>query len=325
MGELTTQSAEVMKGFLTRVKSARDMMLEAAKTGDRVWAAFAEAQARTEMLKTMQEEAIAAHLLAITDARIGMVELVNEPSPEDRIRVCAMALLNGFVPGSHQFSVFRGKGPASLYIKEAGYRQLFAHLGVSPIVKDEFPTLMKMPNGKSVWRVKGSAACTWQGQSFEVTFDEKNAIGIPGYESDNIDGISSKARRRMLKLLWGRVSPILNSDGGIEDPDEMPQDKPAAITHEPTAQPELTELQRDRIAAESDLQRARDMVNANEDHLRFVNRSIDGINESQSLEMLKAVAELMAEDKKQLKVSERALAILRRLYQVRERELQEAA
>jgi len=31
----------------------------------------------------------------------------------------------------------------------------------------------------------------------------------------------------------------------------------------------------------------------------------------------------MAEDKKQLKVSERVLAILRRLYQVRERELQE--
>jgi hypothetical protein len=66
------------------------------------------------------------------------------------------------------------------------------------------------------------------------------------------------------------------------------------------------------------------MVKDDESHLHFVNRSIDGINESQSLEILKAVAELMAEDKKQLKVSERVLAILRRLYQVRERELQEA-
>lgn len=324
MGELTTESTGVMKAFLARVRAARENMLEAAKTGDRVWAAFADAQARTEMLTTMQQEVIAAHLLAITDAKIGMVELINNPSPEDRIRVCAMALLNGFVPGSHQFSIYGGRGGASLYIKEAGYRQLFAHLGISPIVKDEFPSLAKMPNGKSVWRVKGSASCVWQGQQFVVEFDDKNAIGIPGHDTDNIDGVASKARRRMLKMLWARVSPILNSDGMSEDPDEVIVETLPAITQQ--AQPiELTELQRERKIAEDQIPRAIQMVSDNAEHVLFVERATDGINEANDPELLREVGKLMAEEKKRLKVSERAMDALRQLYKVRERELAEIA
>jgi hypothetical protein len=147
-------------------------------------------------------------------------------------------------------------------------------------------------------------------------------VGVNGNLTDGINKIEAHAERSVLRKLWKKVTSIRIDED--DEPDDTVHSGGVVVVV-PNRIEERTELQRDRQAAESDLQRARDMVNTDESQLQFVNRSIDGINESQSLEMLKAVAELMAEDKKQLKVSERPLAILRRLYQVRERELMESA
>lgn len=301
-------------------------------------AAFAQADARAELIESIKNEAIAAKLLRITSPEIGLVELANNPTDDDRVRIAAIALLNGFVPGDDQYAIFGGgrdrnnqAKPGKLYIKENGFRKLFSHLGIVPQVEVGHPEFSALGTNdakgqpKKIWQVIGRAFCTYRGQQYSVAFSKSNPIGLPGYESDNVAGIAAKARRRMLQALWQLVSPVLQVEPIDDDGNELSEVvEPVRIESQPT-QPELTELQRDRKAAESDLQRARDMVNADESHLHFVNRSIEGINESQSLEMLQAVAGVMAEDKKQLKVSERVLAILRRLYQVRERELQEVA
>jgi hypothetical protein len=336
MGELIAKD-ETIEGWIDRIDRSRGELIRAAESGNRVHAAFAQADARADLIESIKNEAIAAKLLRITSPEIGLVELANNPTDEDRVRIAAIALLNGFVPGDDQYAIFGGgrdrDGRAKqgkLYIKENGFRKLFSHLGIVPQVEVGHPEFAALGTNdakgqpKKIWQVIGRAFCQYRGQSYAVAFSKSNPIGLPGYESDNVAGIAAKARRRMLQALWQLVSPVLQVEAIDDDGNEMSEVvEPVRIESQAT-QPEVTELQRDRIAAESDLQRARDMVNANEEQLRFVNRSIEGINESQSLEMLKAVAEVMAEDKKQLKVSERALVILRRLYQVRERELQEA-
>jgi len=336
MGELIAKDGTI-EGWIDRIDRSRGELIRAAESGNRVHAAFAQADARADLIESIKNEAIAAKLLRITSPEIGLVELANNPTDEDRVRIAAIALLNGFVPGDDQYAIFGGgrdrDGRAKqgkLYIKENGFRKLFSHLGIVPQVEVGHPEFAALGTSdakgqpKKIWQVIGRAFCTYRGQSYAVAFSKSNPIGLPGYESDNVAGIAAKARRRMLQALWQLVSPVLQVEAIDDEGNELSEVvEPVRIESQPT-QPEVTELQRDRIAAESDLQRARDMVNANEEQLRFVNRSIEGINESQSLEMLKAVAEVMAEDKKQLKVSERALAILRRLYQVRERELQEA-
>ena len=67
------------------------------------------------------------------------------------------------------------------------------------------------------------------------------------------------------------------------------------------------------------------MVGDNAEHVLFVERATDGINEANDPELLREVGKLMAEEKKRLKVSERAMDALRQLYKVRERELAEIA
>ena len=161
-----------------------------------------------------------------------MVELANNPSHEDRIRVCAIAILSGFTPGDDQFAVFGGgKQAGKLYVKERGFRTLFSHLGVVPEVRTSHPEFMPLgTGGKKIWRVGGSASCQYQGKEYSIDWSGDNAIGIPGYDTDNVAGIAAKARRRLLQALWVMVSPILTSDQvEDDDPDTVPVTQTARI------------------------------------------------------------------------------------------------
>ena len=190
------------------------------------------AEARIALIESLDDEQIKARLLRMTDPRIGMVELANNPTEEDRIRVCAIAILSGFCPGDEQFAVFGGKGGGKLYTKEAGFRTLFAHLGIVPEISTGHPEYVPLgTSGKKVWRVGGKASCDYQGKTYSVEFTGAAALGLPGYESDNVAGISAKARRQMLKALWSKVSPILTQDHSEPDDDVIVQESPAAIEH----------------------------------------------------------------------------------------------
>lgn len=216
MGELVQSTASE---WIDQVDAIRSDLIATATSGNRLKAAVAQAEGRHALLKTLQQESARALMLRLTDPDVAMVELVNHPSEDDRIRICAVALLSGFCPGNEQFSIF-GAGrdkqgvarPGKLYIKEAGYRTLFGHLGIVPHVSTghpEFTTLGK--TGKKAWLVTGEATCEFNGEKYSVSF-EQAPLGIPGYESDNVAGIAAKARRRMLQALWQSVSPILNTD-----------------------------------------------------------------------------------------------------------------
>lgn len=233
--------------WLTRIDASRTELIEVAKSGNRVASAFAMAEARISLIESLEDEQIKARLLRMTDPRIGMVELANSPTEEDRIRVCAIAILSGFCPGDDQFAVFGGKGGGKLYTKEAGFRTLFAHLGIVPEISTGHPEFVPLgTSGKKVWRVGGKASCDYQGKSYAVEFTGAGALGLPGYESDNVAGITAKARRQILKALWAKVSPILNSDQADDVPMDLTQsdEKPKAIEVTPAAvAPEPTDDQ----------------------------------------------------------------------------------
>lgn len=231
MGNVTTASP--ITAWLTRIDSTRNQLIESARAGNRVAASFAMADARAELMESLSDEGIRAKLLRITDPRLAMVELANNPTDDDRIRVCAMAILSGFVPGEDQFAVFGGgKNPGKLYTKEKGFRVLFSHLGIVPEVRTTHPEFVAFgTSGKKIWRVGGSASCMYQGREYAVDFSGDELIGIPGYDSDNVAGVSAKARRRILQALWVKVSPILSSEVDADDPDTIPlaQSEPAHI------------------------------------------------------------------------------------------------
>ena len=227
MGELT--KTNTVSDWLTRIDASRNELIEAAKNGSRINAAFAMAEARVQLIESLTDENIKARLLRMTDPRINMVELANNPTDEDRIRVCAIAILSGFCPGDDQFAVFGGKGGGKLYTKEAGFRTLFAHLGIVPEVSVGHPEFVPLgKSGKKIWRVEGKASCSYGGKEYAVEFAGVMALGLPGYESDNVAGITAKARRQLLKALWTKVSPILNDDHA-DEVEVMPQAEVAVI------------------------------------------------------------------------------------------------
>lgn len=231
MGTITKSTA--VKDWLVTIEDQRQDLIEAAKSGNRVASAFAMADARVALIESLKDADIRARLLKITDADVAMVELANNPTDEDRVRLCAIAILSGFVPGDEQFAIFGGgydkKAGApkagKLYIKEAGYRTLFGHLGIVPDVNTEHPEFVKFGTGdKRVWKVAGTAKCVYHGQQYAIDYTGENALGIPGYESDNVAGVAAKARRRLLQALWITVSPILSNEADYADdePEHVP-------------------------------------------------------------------------------------------------------
>lgn len=217
-GIITTKEDQIVDSWLTNVSAAQDIWFSAINEDNPLRIAFAEATAKKLMLQTLKGENakhIAAHLLAFADPEIDMIEVVGAPSQVDMIRVIAMGVITGFVPGQDEFAVFGTRNGADLYVKENGYYSLFSRLkGASvPDVRDGFPELTKLDNGKLVWRVSGTASVEINGKTITQVCEGPYAIGIqaaesknqPGTSTDNVAGISAKARRRLLQLLWKKV------------------------------------------------------------------------------------------------------------------------
>jgi hypothetical protein len=299
-------------------------LIEVAKSGNRVASAFAMAEARINLIESLDDEQIKARLLRMTDPRIGMVELANSPTEEDRIRVCAIAILSGFCPGDDQFAVFGGKGGGKLYTKEAGFRTLFAHLGIVPEISTGHPEFVPLgTSGKKVWRVGGKASCEYQGRTYAVEFSGAGALGLPGYESDNVAGITAKARRQILKALWAKVSPILNSDQADDVSMDLTQsdEKPKAIevTVE-VAEPPMPSTQR---AHEASLDRLRKILAEAPDKLAFVENVWKAITDATTEEHLVEAGNALAAMKAEY--SSQVLSLIRPFYQASQTELKGAA
>ena len=323
MGELT--KTNTVSDWLTRIDASRNELIDAAKNGSRINAAFAMAEARVQLIESLTDENIKARLLRMTDPRINMVELANNPTDEDRIRVCAIAILSGFCPGDDQFAVFGGKGGGKLYTKEAGFRTLFAHLGIVPEVSVGHPEFVPLgKSGKKIWRVEGKASCSYGGKEYAVEFSGAMALGLPGYESDNVAGITAKGRRQLLKALWTKVSPILNDDHAdeveiipqtllIEEPQHV-ADVVAAVV-----EPEPSETQKH----EPSLVRIRKILGDNPDQLTFVESVWNEIAAAKTQERLEEAGKELAAMKDS--VSQQVLSLVRPYYQARQSELKGGA
>lgn len=327
MVDITVHSP--ISNWLTRIESSRGQLIEAARSGNRVAGAFAMADARVDLIESLADEHIRARLLRMTDPSIAMVELANNPSDEDRIRICAIAILSGFCPGEDQFAIFGGGRnkdgsfkAGKLYIKEAGFRTLFAHLGIVAEVHTTHPEYVALGEaGKKVWRVGGSASCTYNGTEYAVRFDGDQLIGIPGYDSDNVAGISAKARRRILQSLWSMVSPILTTDQTDDDTETIRDTEKPAITEAPVTRPAETESTsqqkpqtREQIAAAFETARVAMNKRLSKDPgaAAAVMDLWKAIGEATTAEQLRAVGEEIKAAKDLH--SERDLAELRRWY-----------
>lgn len=323
MGELT--KTNTVSDWLTRIDASRNELIDAAKNGSRINAAFAMAEARVQLIESLTDENIKARLLRMTDPRINMVELANNPTDEDRIRVCAIAILSGFCPGDDQFAVFGGKGGGKLYTKEAGFRTLFAHLGIVPEVSVGHPEFVPLgKSGKKIWRVEGKASCSYGGKEYAVEFAGAMALGLPGYESDNVAGITAKGRRQLLKALWTKVSPILNDDHAdeveiipqtllIEEPQQVAEVATVAVESEPSE----TEKH------EPSLSRIRKILADNPDQLTFVESVWNEIAAAKTQERLEEAGKELAAMK--ASVSQQVLSLVRPYYQARQSELKGGA
>ena len=323
MGELT--KTNTVSDWLTRIDASRNELIDAAKNGSRINAAFAMAEARVQLIESLTDENIKARLLRMTDPRINMVELANNPTDEDRIRVCAIAILSGFCPGDDQFAVFGGKGGGKLYTKEAGFRTLFAHLGIVPEVSVGHPEFVPLgKSGKKIWRVEGKASCSYGGKEYAVEFSGAMALGLPGYESDNVAGITAKGRRQLLKALWTKVSPILNDDHAdeveiipqtllIEEPQQVAEVATVAVDPEPSE----TEKH------EPSLARIRKILGDNPDQLTFVESVWNEIAAAKTQERLEEAGKELAAMK--ASVSQQVLSLVRPYYQARQFELKGGA
>lgn len=208
----TTTDPAKLDSFLNRVTSAQTSLIQAIRANDSLRASFADAEARMLVLESI-EPSVAAYLLRFCDPRLSMVEVVNTGDKDRMVQVMALAILNGFVPGRDQFGIHSGK----LYVKEAGYRKLFTTIGdCGPAdVSVGHPEFADLGNGKKAWRVDGVASVTFRNTEHSVECVRDFAVGIPGHPTDNIDGIKAKARRRLLQLLWKKVSAI-----GLDDSED---------------------------------------------------------------------------------------------------------
>lgn len=273
-----------------------------------------------QLIESLTDENIKARLLRMTDPRINMVELANNPTDEDRIRVCAIAILSGFCPGDDQFAVFGGKGGGKLYTKEAGFRTLFAHLGIVPEVSVGHPEFVPLgKSGKKIWRVEGKASCSYGGKEYAVEFSGAMALGLPGYEPDNVAGITAKGRRQLLKALWTKVSPILNDDQA-DDVEVIPQTMLIEEPQQPVVvQPEPSETEKH----EPSLARIRKILGDNPDQLTFVESVWNEIAAAKTMEKLEEAGKELAAMK--ASVSQQVLSLVRPYYQARQAELKGGA
>ena len=336
MGELITSdlkstdgSETVMQKWTEDLASTRATMFSGIRNGDKMMMAFAKARAMKQIISTTNNERLKAELLIVTDPDVAMVELANGPTPDDRVRICAIACMTGFVPGSGEFGIFGGgkdrdgkSKPGKLFVKEPGYRTLFAQLGVTAQVEVDHPEYVSFGTaGKKVWRVAGRAFVDVAGERYEAVYKIGDngidfRLGISGYESDIIAAVSAKARRQMLKQLWSMVSPMMSEDHADDD-DIIPPDVPPKIEAKPADEPSQEKQH------EGSLNRIRKMLESEPDKALFVEAIWHGIAAAKTQESLKETGTQLAAMKKDF--SEKVLSLVRPFYQAREAELKGGA
>lgn len=224
--------------------SSQRSIISALNSENELAAAFAQADARRAVMVGADNEVL-SYLVSVADKEIGMVEVIDSqdcrPNNDAIGRVMVIALMNGFIPGRDQFSVFgKRNGEADLYVKKKGYDVWFAHLTncTPPDVKMTFPVFKKIgKSDRACWAIEGTATCVRKGKTYSIEHGTDNPITINGYQGDQITSIKTKAKRAFLKELWELVTLYSLDKVGDNDDDEdddSPKPGVTVLTPEPT-------------------------------------------------------------------------------------------
>jgi hypothetical protein len=243
--EVTKSTAQEMTAALT---ASRNAWLEAVHSGEPFAIALAEADAKLALLEQIKQQHVYTLLARFCVAGTGMTEMVGNVSESEAVRCTGLAILSGFMPGKDEYAIFAQRGSAAkVYVKENGYRKLLSMIPgcVMGDVKVGYPQIQQLDGKVEVWAVSGEADCTVNGKRVPVEAKGEFAVRLPVKRSreskdviDNVDGIAAKARRRLLQMLWRKVSGSAFIDDSNEADAENP-DPETVIVVESTPQPAL--------------------------------------------------------------------------------------
>jgi hypothetical protein len=241
--EVTKSTAQEMTAALT---ASRNAWLEAVNSGEPFAIALAEADAKLALLEQIKQQHVYTLLARFCVAGTGMTEMVGNVSESEAVRCTGLAILSGFMPGRDEYAIFAQKGaPAKVYVKEPGYRKLLSMIPgcVMGDVKVGYPQIQQLDQNIEAWAVNGFANCRLNGALIEIRAEGEYAVRLPVKRSreykdvvDNIDGIAAKARRRLVQMLWRKVTGSSFVDDANEADHENP-DPETVIVVESTPQP----------------------------------------------------------------------------------------
>jgi len=309
--------------LLAMCTATRDAYYDVARNRSRMTAAIVRAQGLQQTIAAANTPEIMAVLLALADPQTKMVERVGDGlANADIVNVMALALWHGFTPGDGEFAIFGTRNGANLYIKGPGYITLLAQLGAKNIrVLPGHPIQHNFKTGQSVWLVDGTAECTFEGKQILLQFSEKGSVKVPcktyrgGTDSsDNIDGISTKALRRMLKELY-RVVQAEAKVSMVED-EEDDTSSAAQVTVTQGGQARLQAPAGDTIDEVAALQ-----TKLSAGHAQLLGDAHADIANATSEQQLRTVWEAINAAAREAKLDGRAMALLTRIKDAKKAEV----
>ena len=297
--------------------------------GDTV-ASLYRVAALKEFRKVVSAEEIKALIVAAAGdgyevAESDKFKIPDEIKLEGAIRAMQKGYLLSDEAGPH-FTVILGKGGVSVLIKEAGHRHKLRRAGCKQIdVVSAAKQMRPRPNagGKFDMIVEGRASCVLNGEIITVERNADLPIILPCWETDGPDGHEAKARRRLLRDLWAKVSgdfePIELDEVDSESQVEQIVVPVRAIDRKP-----LTDTQGDETQKhEPTLARIRKILTDNPDQLTFVESVWNEIAAAKTQEKLEEAGKELAAMK--ASVSQQVLSLVRPYYQARQVELKGGA
>lgn len=298
--------------------------------GDTV-ASLYRVAALKEFRKVVSAEEIKALIIAAGGdgyevAESDKFKIPDEIKLEGAIRAMQKGYLLSDEAGPH-FTVILGKGGVSVLIKEAGHRHKLRRAGCKQIdVVCAAKQMRPRPNagGKFDMIVEGKASCVLNGEVITVERDSSLPIILPCWETDGPDGHEAKARRRLLRDLWAKVSgdfePIeldeIDSESQVDQiviPPKAIEQPKKPVDDEPSQEKQH----------EGSLVRIRQILGEQPDKLVFVESVWNSIATARTLEKLKQSGDELAAVKKD--VGTQVLSLIRPFYEARLVELKGGA
>ena len=304
--------------------------------GDTV-ASLYRVQALNEFREALNADDVKALIISAADHSYEVAESEKfKFTPEMKLKGAVMAMMKGCLlsdeAGPH-FAVISGKGGLSVLVKEAGHRHKMRRIGVRQIdVKAAARMMRPRPNapGKFDMIIDGEASCELNGEVYRVERKGDLPIILPCWDTDGPDGHEAKARRRLLRDLWAKVSGEFDAieKDEIEAEYEQPMvevidHKPVRVATPPADEPAATDPPQGMEGWQEERRSLNHMLSKDPSEAATVMELWDAIAAAETMDALTEAGNRIS-DLKEL-FSARVVDALRRLWVYRQRVLKGGA